>query len=379
MNTCHDEHAFRGAPGIPPSAGELRHLLACAACRSERDELSRLRSYLVEHATPRIDPDTKARLWQRIVAERLQPPRTGRRWPRAAVAVAFAVAAAVLIVRQQTPGVPRLLLAVGDAKLTPPVVVDVEPGADCELTASQDGRVVLRAGAATIRVNHTSDPPRLRVVVPDGLIEDVGTVFRVEVRGGVTTSITVDSGAVVFHRRSGGSVFVDPGAPWSWKEPSSAPSPAGPVSQAAKAPRATPAATASSGLTPEDAMYLRVVSLARAGRKDEARGAAEEYLTAFPNGFRRAEVEVLTRLDCRPAAALEQGDEYRPSLAAARDRPAVWTARPAACRIAPERPRDVLRPGSGSGGAECGRRTGRIDERRERVVPMSLASVRRIP
>jgi len=45
----------------------------------------------------------------------------------------------------------------------------------------------------------------------------------------------------------------------------------------------------------EDEIYLRIVALLREHREDEARIAALEYLRRFPGGFRRAEVEQLTR------------------------------------------------------------------------------------
>ena len=43
----------------------------------------------------------------------------------------------------------------------------------------------------------------------------------------------------------------------------------------------------------EDAAYLRVLALWREGRIEEVRSAARQYLTNFPHGFRRIEVESL--------------------------------------------------------------------------------------
>ena len=40
----------------------------------------------------------------------------------------------------------------------------------------------------------------------------------------------------------------------------------------------------------EDLAYLRVASLLREHREDEARAAAKQYWRSFPNGFRRVEV-----------------------------------------------------------------------------------------
>lgn len=43
----------------------------------------------------------------------------------------------------------------------------------------------------------------------------------------------------------------------------------------------------------EDAAFLTVLALDRAGRRDEAAAAAREYLAAYPNGYRRAEAAAI--------------------------------------------------------------------------------------
>jgi TolA-binding protein len=45
----------------------------------------------------------------------------------------------------------------------------------------------------------------------------------------------------------------------------------------------------------EDAAYLRVLALQRAGNSSAVKQAASEYLNRYPHGFRRAEVEPLAR------------------------------------------------------------------------------------
>ena len=45
----------------------------------------------------------------------------------------------------------------------------------------------------------------------------------------------------------------------------------------------------------EDAAYLLVIAFQRAGSADDARRAAQDYLRRYPAGFRRAEVEKLSR------------------------------------------------------------------------------------
>jgi TolA-binding protein len=44
----------------------------------------------------------------------------------------------------------------------------------------------------------------------------------------------------------------------------------------------------------EDAAYLRVVALHRAGDESDVKQAARAYLRQYPAGFRRAEVEKLS-------------------------------------------------------------------------------------
>jgi hypothetical protein len=41
----------------------------------------------------------------------------------------------------------------------------------------------------------------------------------------------------------------------------------------------------------EDATYLRVLELVREGRRFEAQLTAADYLSCYPNGFRRPEIE----------------------------------------------------------------------------------------
>jgi outer membrane protein assembly factor BamD (BamD/ComL family) len=45
----------------------------------------------------------------------------------------------------------------------------------------------------------------------------------------------------------------------------------------------------------EDAAYLTILALQRAGRREEARAAARRYLAEYPKGYRRAEAERVAR------------------------------------------------------------------------------------
>jgi outer membrane protein assembly factor BamD (BamD/ComL family) len=45
----------------------------------------------------------------------------------------------------------------------------------------------------------------------------------------------------------------------------------------------------------EDAAYLRVIALQRCGDAASTKDAAREYLRRYPSGFRRVEVEPMSR------------------------------------------------------------------------------------
>jgi outer membrane protein assembly factor BamD (BamD/ComL family) len=51
----------------------------------------------------------------------------------------------------------------------------------------------------------------------------------------------------------------------------------------------------------EDAAFLSIVALVRAGRSAEAAAAARRYLARFPTGFRRAEVATIASGNAPPA------------------------------------------------------------------------------
>lgn len=200
--------------------------------------------------------------------------------------------------------------------------------------------VVLREGELSLDVRRRGSSPRLVVEVPDGVIEDVGTVFRVRVVSGHTVAVSVTSGRVLM--RLGREAERTLSAGESWARPAEAVSAADSsggmgagTAGSSSAPRSdaarhlTDVGPAPSGCKDtgefqlgvkafgegrypasiralesyerrcgtsehaEDAAYLRMIALARAGRAADAAGAAQRYVTRFPHGFRRKEAERL--------------------------------------------------------------------------------------
>jgi hypothetical protein len=209
--------------------------------------------------------------------------------------------------------------------------------------------VTLQRGSLWIHVDHRSQagsPPgnhRLLVVLPDGELEDTGTIFSVSAEHGRTTHVAVAEGSVVLRIRGQRPITIGAGGTWPPQiEPSAPARPnVAPASAAAAphrppAPRPTPprpratrslaAAVADPAVDfraawasfaagenraaagafttflvrhprdprAEDAAYLRIIALQRCEATGEMKAAAQDYLRRFPAGFRRAEVEVLS-------------------------------------------------------------------------------------
>jgi hypothetical protein len=215
--------------------------------------------------------------------------------------------------------------------------------------------ITLESGTLSIHVDHRLSQRRLLVLLPDGDLEDVGTTFSVTAAASRTTSVTVREGSVILRLRDRPAITLRAGEAWSpatteverapassnapivdtppphtqhSEKPLSRAAPAGslPASASVSAPaladRADPAAedfrAAMSAFTRgdnvrasslfaafldqyprdsrrEDAAYVRVLTLQRAGDFSAMKRAASEYLVRYPHGFRYAEVEALSR------------------------------------------------------------------------------------
>jgi len=216
-------------------------------------------------------------------------------------------------------------------------------------------RIVLESGALSIRVDHARSPRQLLVVLPDGELEDIGTTFSVSADAGRTTRVTVQEGSVVLRVRGNAIIALAAGDSWTRPAPVApvpstvppelssavpsaklrptvhlAPSTSGP-------PDPVPARDADQVAGPsaavdhsadfsaamgefnagnygvaanlfgtyvtthpgdpraEDAAYLRVLAVQHLANAGAIRQAARDYLSRYPRGFRRAEVEALSR------------------------------------------------------------------------------------
>jgi hypothetical protein len=187
--------------------------------------------------------------------------------------------------------------------------------------AGSQVRLELETGEIRASIGERRPGQSLVIQLPDGEIEDLGTVLTVRVEQGHTASVRVFEGRV--RLRLVGSAALELGVGDSWvAPPAPKPEPA-PSCSTAQLPAATPRSRSkalrarveqrppaakeipnkeaavpvdiASPPSPqhareEDEAYLRIVELVRAHRFDEARSAAKDYLLRFPKGFRREEV-----------------------------------------------------------------------------------------
>jgi hypothetical protein len=185
--------------------------------------------------------------------------------------------------------------------------------------------VDVASGEVSFHVAHHPGDLKLVVRVPDGQIDDLGTVFALNAQAGRTVRIAVSEGVVLFRRSAVPSVAIAAGEIWRAENASgdvaqsecalqptaavvpreSAPAAIShkrraklPARLSAPVPTASPVdlGVAFDRSAAEDAAYLRIIALVREGRSEEARLSARHYLSNFPDGFRRLEAERVAAL-----------------------------------------------------------------------------------
>jgi len=305
-----------------------RHLLGCEVCQRRHAQLNALGAVL--RNLPPVPEDLLAarRTRHRLFAEAdrlvLQSsdrlPR--RRWIIGG-SVVFAAAAAVVLALRVKGWAPSHVVPVAAAPVVvSPLQVDVQAQEGAIWHRAQVGsqvRLDLEAGEIRASVGARRPGASLVIRLPDGEIEDLGTVLTVRVEQGRTTKVQVFEGRV--RLRLAGNNAVELGAGDDWGVPPQA-TPEPEPSCSTGAPRAatkpqtsasstrqerraerptesprkqepTPsieAATNPQQAREEDEAYLHIVELVRAHQLVEARTAARDYLLRFPKGFRREEV-----------------------------------------------------------------------------------------
>jgi ferric-dicitrate binding protein FerR (iron transport regulator) len=285
-----------------------RHLTTCVECTEELAALEKLADRVRE---PVATDDLHARrerlrLLEAFEHQLVVPERRTRVWP---VLLPLAVGAVFLFVWQRSAPQPAPVV---NAPASSSNIIERSEGA----AFTQDGDVVkLAAGKLWISVNHETHPRPVKIALPDGDLEDIGTKFTVTVEDGVTQEVAVSEGRVVVHIQgktaelAAGSVWHPPALPPPSASESSMPLPPKPaqtdefrLAMAAfdRGDYANAAAkfehfAQAHPERGEDAAYLRVLSLQRAGDAAGMKAAAADYLRVYPAGFRAKDVERLAQ------------------------------------------------------------------------------------
>lgn len=285
------------------------HLVTCTSCAREAHALEELARDLRDVAAT---DDVAIRRLRNGVLEAFDAERTGRPSSRAArgggrvTRFAMAVAVVVMVVGIALFAPWRAAPAKRPLVPAEETTVEVTPtdGARFSRALKDDvDRFELGEGTLRLRVRHATQGHHVVVKMPDGEIEDIGTVFDVAVVEGHTERVTVEEGHVILRLANAPAVTI--GAGEAWRRPAAPPSlPIASSTAVASAPPrlranasavATPstAAKVPTAASAEDKAYLEVLRLLREGQEPEARVAAEAYLRAFPAGFRRQEMRAV--------------------------------------------------------------------------------------
>ena len=330
------------------------HLRSCSACAREMQALEGLAQALrsIVSSQP-LDALHVRRERTRLLAAfdaslMTAPNKRGLKlWFVAAAGWSVLLAAGWLVWKPgRSPGPPTSSL----------LAVNVQAAATTQWSRQADNQletITLESGTLSIRVDHRLAHRALRVVLPDGELEDVGTTFSVSAVADHTTQVTVQDGAIILRIRNQPAISLSAGDSWL---PAASPAPIPeeppianvhkakharvPASAAGIAPQAVAASasssphagvaapspvdpatdfrTAMSAFTSgdnvrasnlfgafisqhpndaraEDVAYLRVLALQRAGNSPAMKDAAADYLKRYPQGFRNAEVRPLAR------------------------------------------------------------------------------------
>ena len=300
-----------------------RHQITCAVCANEARELATLTSAIARLPKLSRDPVTVRRTRQQLLSTLNQAVlKPSTEVTRGQVAIVFAGLSVALVVvgsaiwNRQKPMSP----AATARESTSFVEVHPTPGARwSEQLDHTFDRIDLTSGSASFRVR-PHQGRRVIIRLPDGEIEDIGTVFEVLVQEGRTKHVAVSEGRVALRLRGRAEATVSAGESWDSE-------PEGTAAEAVAAPGEAPAAhmvgnahASAHALRPspptidragarpsaasaedaskpdaasaraEDDAYLHIVTLLREGKQSQARAEAERYILRFPTGFRRVEV-----------------------------------------------------------------------------------------
>ena len=339
------------------------HLRSCGECMREQQLFERLGDALRTLPTPHVDERTLRQRRQALLerahqSRQKQAPEgrpRARRYALVGVVGAACVAGLTLSVVSFSPHSEPVV------DEGPRVELEADEGAIYRRKQVSSATIVeLEQGRVTLRVHRVSQAQRVLVQTPDGEVEDVGTVFAVAVQAQKTRLVQVYEGRVAVRLKDHTPFVLQAGesyGPIGDADPQVSPihdeppnsafkegggssgavhehrhrrhRPAGVVHPPAQEVHSEAAHAFSQAVArlergdapgaaalfhafllhyddtayAEDAAFLRVVALARAGETKEVRVAAAAYLKRYPSGFRAKDVERMLGDGGRPRAA----------------------------------------------------------------------------
>jgi hypothetical protein len=193
-----------------------RHMASCAACSREAESLDALAEAVRtsdEHDELHIRRE-RTRLLAAFDDALVRDERPTRRWVWSVAGIALLTCVFVLW-RTRSPSAPISPPPPLSAQST--VVQADSTALYSKRTEGARERIVLERGALRIQVTHASarDVAGLLVTLPDGELEDEGTIFTVTAADGRTTHVAVEEGSVVLRLRGRPAIVLRAGEAWS--------------------------------------------------------------------------------------------------------------------------------------------------------------------
>lgn len=316
------------------------HVSTCPSCSQEVQSLDAL-GRVLRTSVP-ASPDElhvrreRTRLLAAFDAQLVPAPRQAniKQW-LGLVAAMLACVAVLVALRSPTP--QPAVVASAARPAAEPVVVHADSSAQWSRRAEDRLETIrLQSGALSIHVDHRASLRRLLVLLPDGELEDIGTTFSVSADAGHTTRVSVQEGSVVLRLQGKPPLALAAGDSWSPPSPPAPSASVAPPSASARVTKAVASAAAAPSASvaepdsseefrnamtalnrgdnsqaaalfrgfvlahprdsrAEDASYLRVLALQRAGDANATQRAANDYLQRYPGGFRKAEITRLAQ------------------------------------------------------------------------------------
>lgn len=327
-----------------------RHAAQCAECTAEARALAKLSSILQTTEAPAQDDLAVRRARQRLLAK-ADEAATKRRpvLIRRGIFTGAALAAVALLAIFG----PRWFARDAGAHMTAHIDIAPKPGASWSQRSEDHTDVIdLRAGALAISVHDRPENQHVIVKLPDGELEDIGTVFDVNVENERTTEVLVKEGKVELRLRDMSPVVLSAGDVWRARPiapsldvssapssiaempgseadpkkadaaPGDAPTAAGSASATAapsSAPgsaSASPSASASAAVAavdPATIQFRRAMAALRAGAYAEAAEAFRAFRANYPQDPRAEDAAYLR------VVALSRGGQKDAARTAAED------------------------------------------------------------